>query len=134
SLVRKARDLKWPGRPHLRRWPYPREGHVRQHANDRVRYATQRDAAPYNIQSAAHPLAPEVFRHHRHVRGFFFVRQKRAATDRKHAEQIEIVRCHLAAEDLDRVAEPGERECGRILSREAIEDRLAFAKMLKPRH
>src|SRR5204862_41753 len=84
------------------------------------RRATERDAAPDNIRIAAHPLAPEVFSHHRHVSGFFFVRQKGAAPDRTDAKHIEIVRRHLPAEDLHRIAESGERERGRILRRGAM--------------
>ena len=134
SLIRQARDLERFRRPHFRRRSDPGERHVRQNANNGVRHAAERDAAPDNIRIAAHPLAPEVFRHHRHVGGFFFVRQKGAAPDRTDAKHIEIVRCHLPAENLHRLAKSGERERGRILRREAIEDCLTLAKMLKARH
>ena len=133
-LIREPGNLERFRCPHFRSRSDPREWHVRQHPNNRVRHAAERDAAPDNIRIAAHPLAPEGFGHHRDVSGFFFVRQKGAPPDRTHAQHIEIVRRHLPTEDLHRLAECGQRECGRIFRREAIENRLTLAKMLKPRH
>jgi len=72
--------------------------------------------------------------HHRHIGGFFFLRQKVATANRSDAEHIEIVRRHLPAEDLHRIAEPGEPECGDVFRAEAVEDRLTIAIMLKARH
>src|SRR5439155_21724140 len=68
------------------------------------------------------------------IGGSFFLRQKVAPADRSDAEHIEVVRRHLSAEDLHRIAEPGERECGDVFRAEAVEDRLALAIMLKARH
>src|SRR5262249_47026159 len=133
SLIRQPGDLKGLRGPHFRRWSDPRERHVRQYADDRVPHATQRDAAPNDIRLSAHPLAPEGFGHDRDVSGFFFVRQKVAPANWSHAEHIEIVRRHLTAQDLHRIADPGESKRGLILSGEAIEDRLTLAKMLKAR-
>src|SRR5213075_2282661 len=64
----------------------------------------------------------------------FLCRQKITAANRMHAQDIKIVRRHLPAEDLHRIAEPGERECGDVFRAEAVEDRLALAIMLKARH
>src|SRR5437667_413527 len=53
---------------------------------------------------------------------------------RQRAEHIEVVRRHLPAEDLHRIAEPGDCECGDVFRAEAVEDCLAFSIMLKARH
>src|SRR5262249_8772193 len=130
SLIRQPCDLEWFRRPYLRRRANPRERHGGQHANNRVRHAAERNTAPDNTRITVHSLVPEVFRHHRNIGGFFFVRQKGAAPDRTYPEHIEIIRCHLPAEDLHRIAETGERERGRILCSKPVEDCLTLAKML----
>src|SRR5439155_1378327 len=83
-----------------RRSPDPRERQVRPNADNRVWHTVQRNAAADYIRVAAEAFAPEVLRHHRHIRGFFFLRQKVAPADRSDAEHIEVVRRHLPAEDL----------------------------------
>ena len=98
-----------------------------------MREPVQRDAAADHIRIAAQAFLPECLRHHRHIGGSFFLRQKVAPADRSDAEHIEVVRRHLPAEDLHRIAEPGERECGDIFRAEVVEDRLALAIMFKPR-
>ena len=134
ALVGNPGDLERLRRPDFRRRSDPRKRQVRQNADDRVRRAVERDAAADHIRIAAEAFLPEGLRHHRHIGGFFFFRQKVAPPDRSDPEHIEVVRRHLPAEDLHRIAEPGERECGDVFRAEAVEDRLALAIMLKARH
>src|SRR5205085_12237957 len=82
----------------------------------------------------AQTLLPRMFRHQRHVGGLFFLRQKTAATYRSHAEDVEVVRRHLAAEKLHRIAQSSQSERDNIFALEPVENFLAGAEMLKPRH
>src|SRR5439155_18263799 len=51
-----------------------------------------------------------------------------------HAEDVEVVRRHLAAEKLHRIAQSGQSERDDIFALEPVENFLAGAEMLKPRH
>ena len=110
----------------------PGKREIRQHANNRVCDAVESDVAANDVRVSAHSFPPEIFRDHRHIGGFFFVRQKVAATDWMQTEDVEIVRCYFAAEQLHSVAKSRQRERKQIFGSEVLTNCLASAIMLKP--
>src|SRR4051812_9384230 len=87
TLMRKTGKHERLRRPNLRRRrrPKPGCGLVRQNANDRMRYAVERDAAADDIRIAAQPFAPEILGDKGDVCALLFVRQKIASADWMHA-------------------------------------------------
>src|SRR5205807_2505238 len=83
---------------------------------------------------AAHAFLPKILRHHRHIGALFFFWEKISAPNRLHAEDIEVVRRHLAAEKLDGIAQPGQSERNNVFTGEPVENLFARAEMLKARH
>ena len=98
-----------------------------------MRHAIQSDAAPDHVWITGHALSPEIFRHHRDIGGFFFLRQKVPTTNRTHTERIEVIWRDPAAEDLHRIAQAGQREGELIFRAESVKNRLALPVMLKTR-
>src|SRR5438874_1172017 len=98
-----------------------------------MRHAIECNAATNHIRLAAHAFLPEILSHHRHIGGLFFLRQKIAAANWFHPENIEIVRRHFAAEKLNGIAETGQSERNVVFAGESVENRLAITIMLKPR-
>src|SRR4029077_5343592 len=111
----------------------PGKRKIWQYATNRVRHAVESDAATNDIGVPAHSFLPEIFRDHCHVGAFFFVRQKATATDGMHPEHVEIVRSHLAAEQLHGIAKSRQRERKQVFGSEVLTNCLASAIMLKPR-
>jgi len=113
--------------------PDPLHRHVGNNADDGVRHAIERNAAPNDIGPSAEAALPEMFRNDRHVGTFFFVRQKSPATNRLDAEDIEVVCRHAKSPELHRKSQPGESRGRGVVSREAVKDRLALAIELETR-
>ena len=70
-------------------------------------HAVERERASDHIRIAAEPRFPEMFRDHRDIGAFLFLRQKCAAADRAQAEHIEIIRRRLEDRNLERIAQSG---------------------------
>ena len=98
-----------------------------------MRRSVQRNAASDYVRIATEPFLPEDFRDHRHVGALFFFRPKIPTEDRTDAKDVEIVRRHSPAEDLDGVAHARESEREYILASEAVKESLSFTVMLKAR-
>src|SRR5207245_3640928 len=113
SFVTESLQLKRLGCPNLgnRIRTEPGYRHVRQNSDDRMHRSVKRDASTDHVRIAAEAFSPEIFRHHCRVRTFFFPGQKITAANRADSENIEIVRCQSASENLDLIAKTGKQQC-----------------------
>src|ERR1700730_12056225 len=104
AFLRDACRFEWFVRENFRIAAKPRNRQIRQHTDDGGRDTVERDAVAEHHWIGIETLAPKTFCHHRDVALGFLFRQKIAPEDGVNAEQLEIVRRHIAAEQLHRLA------------------------------
>ena len=111
EVAHHVRSIERKGHAHLR--PRPIElATPRQHADDRVVVAVQRDRAPHDGRVAAELADPEAMAEHDDaiVAGTVFAGRERPADPRLHAQHVEVRRRHSRRSHLSRLAASGERE------------------------
>ncbi len=85
---------------------------------------------PITFGSPPSRLRQKFFVIKRYIGTFFFLRQKISAEDRTHAQEHRSNSRSSAAEDLDRIAQPGQSKGSEIFGGETVENFLAVAIML----
>ena len=99
-----------------------------------MRHTVEGDVATDHVGISAHAFLPKILGHHCHVGSVFFLGQKIATTEQAHAEHVEIVRRHFAAEKLNRIAQSGQSKGKIVFTGKTVENHLTIAVMLVARH
>src|SRR5205823_1320528 len=118
SIVTEPWKLKRFRRPDFRDRVRAEPGHrhIRQHSDDGVRHAVERNTAANYTWIAAEPFLPESLRDHRDIGALFFIRQEVPPHDRMNAEKIEIVGGQSAPKNLNRIAQTGQSKSEEVFT------------------